>query len=368
MTTHHRFVFADSRTLENIEAETIDLVVTSPPYPMVEMWDGVFAELNPQIGYYLEAEEGDRAFEAMHRELDRVWLELQRVVKPGGFVCINIGDATRTIGRHFQLYSNHSRIVRALTHSSFQPLPVILWHKTTNAPTKFMGSGMLPAGAYVTLEHEYILIFRKGGKRAFRTEQAKRLRRKSAMFWEERNRWFSDLWEFPGIGQEIGNGNLRARSAAYPFELAYRLINMYSVKGDLVLDPFLGSGTTVFAAIASARNSIGVEHDAHFQDVLLEHLPGMKDYANTRLEARIFAHREFIHKQMRARKPVRYHNIPHGFPVMTRQEQELELESVTELQVNDGTEINVSYTPLEHIEGFTANPLSAENATQNPLP
>src|SRR5690606_1592163 len=141
----------------------------------------------------------------------------------------------------------------AFIRLGFANMPNILWRKQTNAPNKFMGSGMLPAGAYVTLEHEWILVFRKAGKRTFRSEAEKKLRRESAFFWEERNTWFSDLWDLKGVKQKITNSGSRDRSAAYPFELPYRLINMYSVKGDIVLDPFLGTGTTALAAMATER-------------------------------------------------------------------------------------------------------------------
>ena len=104
-----------------------------------------------------------RAFELMHAELDKVWDECFRVLKSGGFLCINIGEATRTVGNEFRLYNNSSRIVSHCTGLGMVNLPNILWRKQTNAPNKFMGSGMLPCGAYVTLEHEWILIFRKGG-------------------------------------------------------------------------------------------------------------------------------------------------------------------------------------------------------------
>ena len=110
-----------------------------------------------------------------------------------------------------------------------------------------MGSGMLPAGAYVTLEHEHILVLRKGNKRNFKTPEEKLRRQKSAFFWEERNLWFSDLWEdLKGTKQNNIDKNIRERSGAYPFELAYRLINMLSLREDKVLDPFLGTGTTTW--------------------------------------------------------------------------------------------------------------------------
>jgi len=215
--------------MKDIGDDSIDLVVTSPPYPMIEMWDGLFSSLSPACADGLKLGDGNAAFEAMHLELDLVWRELYRVLKPGAFACINIGDATRTIGDRFRLYPNHSRIVSRFHRLGFDCLPVILWRKQTNAPNKFMGSGMLAAGAYVTLEHEYVLVFRKDAKRQFSTNAEKSARMRSAFFWEERNKWFSDVWDFKGTVQGLKHGDLRSRSGAYPLELAYRLINMYSL-------------------------------------------------------------------------------------------------------------------------------------------
>jgi len=132
---------------------------------MIEMWDEIFSKQKPSIGKALRRKDGNQAFELMNRELDRVWKEVYRVLKDGGFACINIGNATRKIGEEFRLYSNHSRILEYCLKLGFSSLPEILWRKQTNAPNKFMGSGMLPAGAYVTLEHEHILVLRKGNKR-----------------------------------------------------------------------------------------------------------------------------------------------------------------------------------------------------------
>lgn len=104
----------------------------------------------------------------------------------------------------FQLYSNHSRILHRFLDLGFAALPDILWHKQTNAPNKFMGSGMLPVGAYVTYEHEYILILRKGRRRDFTSEQEKTRRRESAFLGEERNLWFSDVWlDIKGAAQAL---------------------------------------------------------------------------------------------------------------------------------------------------------------------
>ena len=156
---------------------------------------------------------------------------------------MKVTDATRTLDGEFKLYPNHSRIIQHFINNGFSNMPNIIWRKQTNAPNKFMGSGMLPAGAYVTLEHEWVLIFRKGLKRSFKSENEKLKRKQSSFFWEERNIWFSDMWDLKGTRQNIAHKNSRERSAAYPFEIPFRLINMFSLKGDTILDPFLGTGT-----------------------------------------------------------------------------------------------------------------------------
>lgn len=182
MRTNHIIFFEASQHMSAVKDTSVDLVVTSPPYPMIGMWDDILSCQNPVIAETLKDGKPKEAFELMHKELDKVWDECYRVLKDGSFLCINIGDATRTVNGDFRLYNNHSRIISHCLQLGFTNLPNIIWHKATNAPNKFMGSGMLPCGAYVTLEHEYILIFRKGGKRMYKAEDMKRQRRQSSFF------------------------------------------------------------------------------------------------------------------------------------------------------------------------------------------
>ncbi|MCG3219601.1 MAG: site-specific DNA-methyltransferase, partial [Candidatus Heimdallarchaeota archaeon] len=97
MRTRHRIIYGNSQKIEEIPSESVNLVVTSPPYPMIEMWDEIFKELNPKIGDALTEKDGRKAFELMNQELDKVWEEMNRILKAGGMMCINIGDATRKI-------------------------------------------------------------------------------------------------------------------------------------------------------------------------------------------------------------------------------------------------------------------------------
>ncbi|MBS0012644.1 MAG: site-specific DNA-methyltransferase, partial [Desulfobacterales bacterium] len=321
METSHQIYFADSRKMDFLADQSVELVVTSPPYPMIQMWDETFSRLDPAVAQSLEAGNGWGAFEQMHRVLDSVWQEVGRVLAPGGFACINIGDAVRKIGDIFSLYPNHSRILQTFIEQGMYPLPAVLWRKQTNAPNKFMGSGMLPAGAYVTLEHEYVLIFRKGSRREFKGADQRLHRQQSAYFWEERNQWFSDVWfDLKGARQDLVEKKLRKRSGAFPFALPYRLINMYSVAGDTVLDPFAGTGTTLFAAMAAARNSAGVETEKDFYPVMEKKSREIPDFARQVIDDRLRAHMEFAAGRKSGGKPLKYTNSHYGFAVMTRQE------------------------------------------------
>jgi DNA modification methylase len=347
MKTAHNVYFENSLGMGVIPSDSVNLVVTSPPYPMIEMWDEMFANQNSAIAEALDQCDGFSAFELMHRRLDPVWQEIHRILASGGIACINIGDATRTIGDKFRLYPNHSRILAKMIEVGFCPLPAILWRKATNAPNKFMGSGMLPAGAYVTLEHEYILVFRKGSKREFRTDQEKQMRRQSAFFWEERNTWFSDVWlDLVGTLQRQTDDKARLRSAAFPFELPFRLINMFSAKDDIVVDPFLGTGTTMAAAMATGRNSFGFEVDAGFRDQILSVADSIMDTANNRINRRLQDHIDFVDRRLKENYQFKHVNKHYDFWVMTRQEINLFFDPLTRVNRIDENTMEVTYSTI----------------------
>ena len=125
MSTTHRIIYDDSSKLSGIADESVDLVVTSPPYPMVAMWDEMFGELNQEISKMMDSGENDNAFELMHKELDKTWSSVFRVLKDGGIACINIGDSTRTLDGAFKLYNSHSRILNFCISIGFDSLPSI---------------------------------------------------------------------------------------------------------------------------------------------------------------------------------------------------------------------------------------------------
>jgi DNA modification methylase len=206
-----------------------------------------------------------------------------------------------------------------------------------------MGSGMLPPNAYVTLEHESILIFRKEGLRRFKTDSEKQLRRESAYFWEERNVWFSDIWDLRGVTQSLVNNDSRSRSGAFPFELAYRLINMFSLKEDKVLDPFLGTGTTMVAAMVAARNSIGYEIDLSLKSLIYEFVKDILKIGNNKVEERLKNHKKYIKERITSGKEVKHINEHYNFPVITQQEKFLVLNTLNKLDELPDNNFEITY-------------------------
>ena len=333
--TTHKIINANSNDLSCIPNESINLIITSPPYPMIEMWDNIFCKEDYSIEYDLKEGKGGSAFNKMHTILNQVWKECDRVLTKGGFICINIGDATRTLNNNFQLYSNHTKIINFFLNLGYNVLPDIHWSKPTNSPNKFMGSGMYPAGAYVTYEHEYILIFRKGNKRSFSIKE-KELRQQSAYFWEERNEWFSDIWKITGTNQTIKNiCNTRNRNGSYPFEIPFRLINMYSIKEDTILDPFMGLGTTNLACMVCNRNSIGVEIDTSLTNFVINHLSSQTPkQLNKIIDARISKHELFINNLPIEKFENCYKNEYYNFKVKTKQEIKLRFNYIQNINYN----------------------------------
>ncbi|MCW3998990.1 MAG: site-specific DNA-methyltransferase [Candidatus Bathyarchaeota archaeon] len=282
MPTAHRIILGSSQNMSELSSGSVELMVTSPPYPMIAMWDQIFCQADPQIAALwqkLEANGSDGAvrqiYDAMHSYLGKVWAETYRVLVEGGIAAINIGDATRRINGRFQLFPNHSRIIEVCEQIGFTTLPYILWKKPTTKPTykgkgAFLGSGFLPPNAYVTLDCEFILLFRKGALRKFPPHHE--LRYESQFSKAQRDEWFSQIWDFKGARQT--DSELERRTGAFPDEVAERLIRMFSVRGETVLDPFLGSGTTMKAAMQTGRCCVGYELDVRLLNVIEAKIAG----------------------------------------------------------------------------------------------
>lgn len=251
--TVHLVKQGDARDMHWIPDESIHLVVTSPPYGLLKEYSDVPGQLG----------NGDdptsvAAYETFLDELDRCWRECERVLVPGGRICCVVGDiclSRRAAGRHHVLPLAADIQVRA-RRVGLDNLTPIRWLKVANVRLEasrsswYLGKPNLPNGI-VKNDIETIVMMRKPGYRKPTAE----MELSSRIETEEYRRLFAPVWE--DIRGE--QGRRHKHPAPYPEALAGRLIRMYSFAQDIVLDPFVGSGTTLISAMDADRSSIGVE-------------------------------------------------------------------------------------------------------------
>ncbi|MDE2935265.1 MAG: site-specific DNA-methyltransferase [Chloroflexota bacterium] len=252
--TSHRLFLGDSRRLSELKAESVDLILTSPPYWTLKEYRGS----QGQLGSIPE-------FERFLIELDRVWNECHRLLTPGGRLVCVVGDVLlsrrRNQGRHVVI-PLHAFIQTRCRKIGFDNLAPIIWHKMSNAEFEAGGSGFLgkpyEPNAIVKNEIEYILFQRKSG--GYRNP-SRAMRLLSIIPAELHRQWFRQVWT------NLTGASTRHHPAPFPLELAERLVRMFSFVGDTVLDPFLGTGTTSIAAARNGRNSVGVEIESEYLDL-----------------------------------------------------------------------------------------------------
>src|SRR4030042_1249918 len=172
----------------------------------------------------------------------------------------------REYGRHVVI-PLHADICVICRKIGFDNLNPIIWHKIANAnyevsgPGGFLGKPYEP-NSIIKNDIEFILMQRKPGGYRKPTEEQRRL---SMIGKEEFRIWFNQFWNIPGA-------STKDHPAPFPYELAYRLVRMFSFWGDTVLDPFCGTGTTMLAAMKTGRNSIGIEIDEEYCRMTLNRL------------------------------------------------------------------------------------------------
>jgi len=249
-----KIIIGDSRKMVEIKDESIDLIVTSSPYWHIKDYGKV-----GQIGY------GQTLHEYL-KDLYRVWEECFRVLKSGRRLCINIGDqfARSVIYGRYKIIPLHAEVISQCERIGFDYMGAIIWQKKTTMNTTggavVMGSYPYPPNGMIEIDYEFILVFKKPGTVG---KVPKEIKENSKLTKEEWKEYFAGHWGFGGEKQ-INH------EAMFPEELPKRLIKMYSFIGDTVLDPFVGSGTTVKVALELKRNAVGYEINENFLEIIKE--------------------------------------------------------------------------------------------------
>ena len=248
----HKIVIGDSRKMQELSDNSIHLVVTSPPYWQLKDYGDL-----KQIGFY-------DSYEDYINNLNLVWKESFRVLHPGCRMCINIGDqfARSVYYGRYKVIPIRTEIIKFCESIGFDYMGAIIWQKKTTMNTTggatVMGSYPYPRNGILEIDYEFILIFKKPGKPPKVDKETKEKARLSKDEWKE---YFSGHWYFNGERQN-------KHIAMFPLELPYRLIKMFTFPAEVVLDPFLGSGTTTLATIKLGRNSVGYEVNKDFLPII----------------------------------------------------------------------------------------------------
>ena len=220
-----------SENMHELPDNSVHLMITSPPYNVTKEYDN---DLN--LEEYLAL-------------LKNVWQETYRVLVPGGRACINIAN----LGRKPYI-PLHSYIIKDMHSIGFLMRGEIIWNKASSAsPSTAWGSWLSAANPVLRDIHEYILIFSKNSFSHISKGK------ESTISKEEFLEWTKSVWTFPPVSaKKIGH------PAPFPEELPQRLIKLYSFKSDVILDPFLGSGTTSLSAAKNNRNYIGYDTNKNY--------------------------------------------------------------------------------------------------------
>ncbi|MEW6376720.1 MAG: site-specific DNA-methyltransferase [Thermodesulfobacteriota bacterium] len=215
-----------SEKMEELPDNSIHLMVTSPPYNVGKEYDE-----NLTLNEYREF-------------LKRVWMEVKRVLVPGGRVCINNAN----LGRKPYI-PLHAFIVEDMLDLGFLMRGEIIWNKASSgSPSTAWGSWLSAKNPTLRDIHEYILVFSKG------MFSRGNLRRKSTISKEEFLEFTKSVWTFAAEpATKVGH------PAPFPVELPFRLIQLYTFEDEVVLDPFIGSGQAAIAAIKTRRHYVGYD-------------------------------------------------------------------------------------------------------------
>ena len=254
-----KVILGDSRSMRELDDESVHLVVTSPPY-----WDIKDYGVQGQIGRGSD-------LHTYLKDLYHVWGECFRILVPGRRLVVNIGDQftrAKDYGR-YKVVPLHAEIILQCERLGFDFMGSIIWQKKTTVNTTggapVMGSYPYPPNGIVELDHEHILIFKKPGKEGASTKNKKG----SMLSKEEWKEYFSGHWNFKGARQVD-------HEAVFPEELPRRIIRMFAFSGEKVLDPFLGSGTTMKASLDLNRSCTGYEMNMTYIPVIKEKVGPMR--------------------------------------------------------------------------------------------
>jgi site-specific DNA-methyltransferase (adenine-specific) len=244
----NKIILGSSENMKEIPDNSLHLMVTSPPYNVTKEYDE-----NLSLKEYLQL-------------LKNVFSETYRVLVYGGRACVNVANLGR---KPYIPLSDH--ISQIMIEIGFKMRGEIIWHKGAGAGVSMAwGSWQSASNPVLRDTHEYIMVFSKGS-----FERKKLDGKENTIAKEQFMEWTKSVWVMnPESAKKVGH------PAPFPVELPYRLIQLYTYKGDIILDPFMGSGTTAIAALKSDRKYVGYDNDPQYIKLAEERIAPHKQQLN----------------------------------------------------------------------------------------
>jgi len=239
----NKIILGTSENMKEIPDNSLHLMVTSPPYNVSKEYDEDLS-----LKEYLQL-------------LTNVFTETYRVLVYGGRACVNVANLGR---KPYIPLSDH--ISHMMIDIGFKMRGEIIWAKGAGAGVSMAwGSWQSASNPVLRDTHEYILVFSKG---AF---DRKKEDRENTITKEQFMEWTKSVWTMnPESAKKVKH------PAPFPVELPYRLTQLYTFKGDIVLDPFMGSGSTAIAALKSERKYAGYDVDPEYIRIAEERIEPYK--------------------------------------------------------------------------------------------
>ncbi|MHA2495031.1 MAG: DNA-methyltransferase [Candidatus Hodarchaeales archaeon] len=255
-----RVYLADAnRILEFIKPESVQLVLTSPPYWNVKDYGDP-----AQIGF-------GQSYEAFVQSLNSIWKKCVQVLKLNGKIAVVIQpipvSSKQTGLRRSSILDIMTDVHTAMKNLGMDLSNIFIWNKVKYNNQRIFGSYPYPPNFFSHLSFEFIYVFRKPGKTEVRSKKEKETSKLSMREWT--NWCFDSIWDIPPKIKISSRGNnILGHLAPFPEEIPYRLIKLFTFRGDTVVDPFLGSGTTLQVCRITGRRGIGFEIVEDYEDVI----------------------------------------------------------------------------------------------------
>lgn len=243
----NKIILGTAENMRELPNNCIHLMITSPPYNVSKEYDEDLS-----LNEYLNM-------------LKKSFTETYRVLVNGGRVCINVANLGR---KPYIPLSDY--ISKIMIEIGFNMRGEIIWNKASSAsPSTAWGSWQSAANPILRDIHEYILVFSKGDYKRIRGKKENTITKEQFMEWTK-SVWIMNAESARRIGHP----------APFPEELPFRLIQLYSFKDDIILDPFMGSGTTAISALKSDRKYVGYEISKEYIELAEKRIKPYKSQVN----------------------------------------------------------------------------------------